>query len=59
MINCSNCGNEKALLLTRQNPKGQKGIYHCEQCTGALVDNFGEALVEAIQGTAQEQSHDS
>ena len=38
MINCSNCGNEKALLLTRQNPKGQKGIYHCEQCTGALIE---------------------
>jgi len=24
-----------------------------------LVDNFGEALVEAIPGTAQEQSHDA
>ena len=58
MINCSNCGNEKALLLTRQNPKGQKGNFHCEQCTGALVDNFGEALIEAIQGSVREQSHD-
>ena len=58
MINCSNCGNEKALLLTRQNPKGQKGVFHCEQCTGALVDNIGEALIEAIQGEVQEQSHE-
>jgi len=58
MIKCDNCGNEKALLLTRQNPKGQKGIFHCEQCTGALVDNAGEALVEAIcGGEAQEQGH--
>lgn len=57
MIKCDNCGNEKALLLTRQNPKGQKGIFHCEQCTGALVDNVGEALVEAIcGGESQEQS---
>ncbi|WP_171406466.1 MULTISPECIES: hypothetical protein [Acinetobacter] len=56
MIKCNNCGNEKALLLTRQNPKGQKGIFHCEQCTGTLVDNVGEALVEAIcGGEAQEQ----
>lgn len=58
MIKCNNCGNEKALLLTRQNPKGQKGIFHCEECTGTLVDNFGEALVEAIQGEAQEPAND-
>ena len=58
MIKYNNCGNEKALLLTRQNPKGQKGIFHCEECTGNLVDNFGEALVEAIQGEAQEPAND-
>ena len=58
MIKCNNCGNEKALLLTRQNPKGQKGIFHCEEYTGTLVDNFGEALVEAIQGEAQEPAND-
>ena len=56
MTKCDNCGSENYLLLTRQNPKGQKGIFHCEECTGTLVDNFGEALVEAIQGEAQEQS---
>jgi uncharacterized Zn finger protein len=50
MTKCDNCGTENFLLLTRQNPKGQKGIFHCEQCTGTLVDNVGEALVAAIQG---------
>ena len=59
MIKCDNCGNEKALLLTRQNQKGQKGIFHCEQCTGSLVDNVGEALVKAILGeAAQEPAND-
>ena len=58
MIKCDSCGNENALLLTRQNPKGQKGIFHCEDCTGTLVDNFGEALVEAICSNLQEYTHD-
>ena len=50
MLKCDMCGSADYILLTRQNPKGEKGIFHCEQCTGALVDNFGEALVEAITG---------
>ena len=54
MTKCDNCGSENFFLLTRQNPKGQKGIFHCEQCTGTLVDNVGEALVAAIQGEDQE-----
>lgn len=57
MIKCDQCGNENAILLTRQNQKGEKGIFHCEQCTGTLVDNVGEALVEAICGdNSQERS---
>ena len=57
MTKCDNCGSENFFLLTRQNPKGQKGIFHCEQCTGTLVDNVGEALVAAIQGEAQEPAN--
>lgn len=56
MTKCDNCGNENYLLLTRQNPKGQKGIFHCEICTETLVDNIGEALVVAIQGESKEQT---
>ena len=58
MVKCDLCGSVDYILLTRQNPKGQKGVFHCEECTGTLVDNFGEALVEAIQGEAQEQAND-
>ena len=58
MMKCDNCGNENYLLLTRQNPKGQKGIFHCEQCTGTLVNNVGEALVEAIQGSVKEEKEE-
>lgn len=50
MNKCDGCYSENFLLLTRQNPKGQKGIFHCEKCTGKLVDNVGEALVTAVTG---------
>ena len=50
MIKCDKCGSEKYLLLTRQNPKGEKGIFHCEKCTGTPVNNIAKALVAAIGG---------
>ena len=50
MIKCDKCGSEKYLLLTRQNPKGEKGIFHCEKCTGTPVNNTDQALVAAIGG---------
>lgn len=58
MVKCDLCGSVDYILLTRQNPKGQKGVFHCEECTGTLVDNFAEALVTAIIGDEQEQSID-
>ena len=57
-LKCDLCGSVDYILLTRQNPKGQKGVFHCEECTGTLVDNFGEALVTAIIDGEQEQSID-
>ena len=50
MIKCDKCGSEKFLLLTRQNPKGEKGIFYCEKCTGTPVNNIAQALVAAIGG---------
>ena len=50
MNKCDGCYSENFLLLTRQNPKGRKGIFHCEKCTGKLVANVGEALVTAVAG---------
>ena len=50
MNKCDGCYSENFLLLTRQNPKGRKGIFHCEKCTGKLVANVGEALVTAVTG---------
>ena len=49
-MKCDKCGNDKPLLLTRQNPKGQAGIFHCENCTGTPVSNSEEALKVAIVG---------
>ena len=52
MIKCDKCGSENYLLLTRQNPKGEEGIFHCEKCTGTPVTNTAQALVAAIEGTS-------
>ena len=51
MMKCDKCGTDKFLLLTRQNPKGETGIFHCEKCTGPPVNNTGEALAAAIKRT--------
>ena len=48
MLKCNKCGNENYLLLTRQNPKGENGIFHCEKCERIPVTTTAEALVAAI-----------
>ena len=58
MIKCDKCGSENYLLLTRQNPKGEKGIFHCEKCTGTPVNNIAQALVAAIGGVELLEAED-
>ena len=48
-MKCDKCGNEEALLLTRQNPKGEKGIFWCEKCTNTNVITIRKALEEALE----------
>ena len=57
MIKCDKCGSEKFLLLTRQNPKGEKGIFHCEKCTGTPVNNIAQALVAASDWAICSECH--
>jgi hypothetical protein len=58
MIKCDKCGNDKAILLTRQNPKGQAGIFHCEKCTGENITNSDSDLVTAIIGSDDWKNQD-
>lgn len=54
MLNCDKCGKTDALLLTRQNPKGVKGIFWCEECTRKThVVDTGSALIDAITGKSK------
>lgn len=59
-MKCDKCGNDKPLLLTRQNPKGQAGIFYCEKCTDTPVADSEEALKLAIvggKGVTSDQHH--
>lgn len=48
-MKCDKCGNEEALLLTRQNPKGEKGIFWCEKCTHTDIKTHSDALDKALE----------
>lgn len=54
-MKCDACGNENYLLLTRQNPKGEKGIFHCEKCTGSNVKTREDAILEALLGVTTKE----
>lgn len=47
-MKCNGCGSSNFVLLTRQNPKGVKGVFHCEKCTGSPVTTQEGAILEAL-----------
>lgn len=62
MVVCNKCGSENYVLLTRQNPKGEKGIFHCEKCTGSPVTTQEGAILEALLNVTSKdflESHDA
>lgn len=51
MTACIYCGarTQDGAILYRQNPKGQPGIFACENCRVAPVDPEVELVAKAIQ----------
>lgn len=47
---CAKCNRTDYVLLTRQNPKGEAGIFWCEHCTATPVTTTQQALIAAIEG---------
>lgn len=50
---CEKCKRTDFVLLTRQNPKGEAGIFWCERCTEIPVTTAQDALIAAIEGVAK------
>lgn len=48
MLTCDKCKNH-APVLTRQNPKGKKGIFYCDACNDRPIEEDFNSLLEVFR----------